>query len=845
MSVPLTSLPSPTVGAPNAAFEQAALPSAPTGTAIPPQALGRPEVPAGSLLASRPPQAGAARPMATAKPGANLVGPGPQRFTGTTVSGEGPQSFAGKVQVWSGRDATGTYAYLVTDVAVVPLGKVDPRELVAAGPYPKRGLDGSPHWYTRAQAVLSPAGGRYPQGTVRVVASGSNTGSTLNQNTDLGIVPTYDGRVHQVMRAAGITPDPLDGKTYTLPASRAGGALMAQVYRQQGEGMGWPLSAPADIRQVLGQNLPQAFVDGYKEAMQPNALDWGNAIQAVMNVAGAFSGRGRPVVESRPARPALVAPENRPASSAPEVRPQGTVPSSNPRPRPPAVTAPELPPVARPAGGEPPLARPKPTEPTRPVDGAPLRRTEGASPSTQALIARAQQNALTVNGKPSVVMSMDQWARVSGQYTRANAGRTDGTVSLALQRQQTFVGPGGVVRQMAVVEAWPALTPQEARVVLQTAGGFNSAGQRTQRPTLLNPLGTKADPVASTLAANGLSPERLRQPTTATASAPQPTIADPAADAGPAVRRPATAAPNLAPAGALVRPSVEDGIRSALHWLDQNAQPSQLQVNPADRSSLTASTQALVQPKLRQLLAGRSPTSLTDDQARQVYGDLMRSTGTALATEPAFLSQLADRFSRPLGGAEAITWQNNFSAWRQDLASNYKGISNPKGRALADVSMEVVDPASPVRQRQQFRAISGVQPTGKLPKDMYGAPPLDGLFPNLRAMRVDRGHDAYGTGGPNSNVNPRLNEVEAAAFNQIQSRLVDLKNQGALPPGANVNITITMSQSSCPSCAAAVPEWVPSLRSAQGGGIPDNVVINVDIRYMPAAPTPPMSPTRH
>jgi hypothetical protein len=128
----------------------------------------------------------------------------------------------------------------------------------------------------------------------------------------------------------------------------------------------------------------------------------------------------------------------------------------------------------------------------------------------EQLRAQAEKNTLIVNGKRGVPLPLEQWRDATVKYVQAN--KHGNTVSLAIQRLHTFKGPYGQTRTMPIVEAWAELTPEEVRVLLNTASGYDRAGRPSITPTLINPSGAShGDARVATLKANGLSPEGLQQ----------------------------------------------------------------------------------------------------------------------------------------------------------------------------------------------------------------------------------------------------------------------------------------------------------------------------------------------
>jgi hypothetical protein len=275
---------------------------------------------------------------------------------------------------------------------------------------------------------------------------------------------------------------------------------------------------------------------------------------------------------------------------------------------------------------------------------------------------------------------------------------------------------------------------------------------------------------------------------------------------------PGFAAP-IDPPGALVAPTTSNSIRSALDWL-------QGEVNGSGTGQISIGGQLQVGGKLNELLDGRSPASLTDRQTLELYRDLLASpAGAALAREPQFLAQLADRFSRPLDAAEIPVWQARFDDARATLGT----VDSKAGqRALAHGEVRVYDPASRFAYSEEVWGVSGKHDNEsvKLPEGMHGMEStrakVDGQWQDQTIMP----YDVFATGRNN-----RMNEAEAALFNQLAPIFERLEEQGVLEPGARIDVDVTVSKIACPSCAANVPEWLATMR--------DDMDINVNVRYLP------------
>jgi hypothetical protein len=210
-----------------------------------------------------PPQGSSSQKVAV-KPG-NEVGPGPQQATGIRVAGS--TELQGAAEIWTGRNAKGLYAYLVTRTISVPLGRITEHALTLA----KQGstpLNRSENFYGLAKSLMADPGisGRdYTAGNVEIVADQPVTQAELTANYGMGSVPTFNRRVHDVMSNAGLAPDPRDGRTYTLPATRLGGQTAAGIFFNQPQGQAGVLDGMADAKRLF-PGAPKAFIDGFNES---------------------------------------------------------------------------------------------------------------------------------------------------------------------------------------------------------------------------------------------------------------------------------------------------------------------------------------------------------------------------------------------------------------------------------------------------------------------------------------------------------------------------------------------------------------------------------------------------
>ncbi len=211
-----------------------------------------------------PPQGSSSQKLA-GKPATNInqLGPGPQQPTGLRVSGS--TELHGAAEIWTGRNANGLYAYLVTRTISVPLGRITEQSLAQA----KQGatpLNRSQDFYGLAKSLMADPGisGRdYAAGNVEIVADWPVTQAEVTANDRvLGRTPTYNMRVHDVMRQAGLAPDPRDGRTYTLPATRLGGQLAAKIFLDEPPGQRGALNGLADADRLF-PNAPKDFIDGF------------------------------------------------------------------------------------------------------------------------------------------------------------------------------------------------------------------------------------------------------------------------------------------------------------------------------------------------------------------------------------------------------------------------------------------------------------------------------------------------------------------------------------------------------------------------------------------------------
>jgi hypothetical protein len=209
-----------------------------------------------------PPQGSSSQKVAIKPSASGEVGPGPQQATGIRVSGS--TALQGEAEIWAGRNARGLYAYLVTQTISVPLGRITEQSLAQA----KQGLtpiNRSEDFFSQAKALMADPGisGRdYPAGNVEIVADQPATQAELLANYGAGRVPSFNSRVHDVMRQTGLAPDPRDGRTYTLPATRLGGQIAAGIFFDQPEGQAGVLDGLADANKLF-PGAPKAFTDGF------------------------------------------------------------------------------------------------------------------------------------------------------------------------------------------------------------------------------------------------------------------------------------------------------------------------------------------------------------------------------------------------------------------------------------------------------------------------------------------------------------------------------------------------------------------------------------------------------
>jgi hypothetical protein len=213
------------------------------------------------------PQGAVSQALALKQPtSGNQVGPGPQQAAGIRVAGS--SELHGAAEIWTGRNATGLYGYLVTRTVSVPLGRITEQSLALAkqGSTPiNRGED----FYGAAKLLMADPGlsGRdYTAGNVEIVADFPATQAELTApRSAFGRVPSYNRRVHDVMAQAGLAPDPRDGRTYTLPATRLGGQRAARIFFDQPPGQMGALNGMADAKRLF-PGAPKAFIDGFNES---------------------------------------------------------------------------------------------------------------------------------------------------------------------------------------------------------------------------------------------------------------------------------------------------------------------------------------------------------------------------------------------------------------------------------------------------------------------------------------------------------------------------------------------------------------------------------------------------
>jgi hypothetical protein len=292
-------------------------------------------------------------------------------------------------------------------------------------------------------------------------------------------------------------------------------------------------------------------------------------------------------------------------------------------------------------------------------------------------------------------------------------------------------------------------------------------------------------------------------------------------------------APNSNTGGKLLRPTPPDAIRSSLTWL-------------SDQPNTAGAPKDLVDAgnKLNQLLGGRSPTSLTDQQTTELYRDLNSSPeGAKLSKNQTFMEHLSGRFSSPITGNSATALQQQFTGVRQTLADG--GVSDAKNRALARVDVQV---NGTVAGRQSgysdtFFATSGKNISSqRYSTDIHSTKTIDRIIsptqrlpdgtviPRVRETTHDPQnlHPVYP-----SSKNQRVFEAEAAAIQQTQRTLNQLEQNGQLKRNADgtvdargVSINIALDRISCPSCGAGVPEWLNQIRAEYRN-------IDINVQYLP------------
>jgi hypothetical protein len=291
--------------------------------------------------------------------------------------------------------------------------------------------------------------------------------------------------------------------------------------------------------------------------------------------------------------------------------------------------------------------------------------------------------------------------------------------------------------------------------------------------------------------------------------------------------------PSSGTGGKLLRPTPADSIRSTLTWL-------------GDQPNTTGAPKELVDAgnKLNQLLGGRSPTSLTDQQTKDLYRDLNNSPeGAGLSKNQEFMERLSGRFSSQLTGNSAANLQQQFTAVRQTLADG--GVSGAKNRALARVDVQV---NGSVAGRQSGYSDSFFATSGKninsqsYSSDIHSTQTVDRIISQRQKLpdgtvipRVkETTHDPQ-------NLHPvypapknqRVFEAEAAAIQQTQRTLNQLEQSGHLKRNADgtvdargVSINIALDRISCPSCGAGVPEWLNQVRAEYRN-------IDINVQYLP------------